>query len=417
LEQPPDEQWHYERDGRYVGPLDRAALSELIRQKVIGPNTLVCRGGGDWIPAKKSDLFDFKISQKSPWIGILAMPFVVILLANIAVFVLMALSGVSIVNPAPKTLLLWGADYGPKTTSGEWWRLLTSTFVHIGLVHVVFNMFVYIRVAPIIQAMLGRAGFTTIYFVSGIAGSLTSLIWNPYVVSAGASGAIFGLYGALLGYALVQHGKLKSALVVNLAGYAVVFIAYNVIYGMVREGTDMAAHFGGLGAGFISGMCLSFGNREEGSQHQWRRSLVVAGVSAALMIAVALRIPHTVDLQATLAQFGKVEDSALTKFNAAIGNFKTGKLKPNDFANLVEKDVLPDWNAEYTLIRQIKGLPARQDRIVTTIAKYMELRRDGWSEMIEGARQNLPGKIQGALKKEKEADKVVQEMGKLAKPQ
>src|SRR5262249_23598709 len=161
--------------------------------------------------------------------------------------------------------------------------LLTSTFVHIGIVHLVFNMFVLFRIGPMIQALLGRPGFTTVYFVSGIAGSLASLTWNPYLVSAGASGAIFGLYGALLGFALVQHGKLKSAAIMSLAGYAVVFVAYNVVYGLMHQGTDMAAHFGGLGAGFICGLCLCFGDIKKTPQKRFGRNLAVAGTSAALM--------------------------------------------------------------------------------------------------------------------------------------
>jgi rhomboid protease GluP len=401
-----------------MGPIDRTALSELIRQNVIRPDTLVCRGGGEWIPAKKSEFSGlFDTSQKSPWIGFVISPFVLILLANIVVFLIMAIAGVSIFEPASGSLLLWGADFGPKTTNGEWWRLLTSTFVHIGLLHLVFNMFVFFRIGPIMQALLGRAGFTTVYFVSGIAGSLASLIWNPYFVSAGASGAIFGLYGALLGFAVVQHGKLQSKLVVNLAGYAVVFVGYNVIYGLARQGTDMAAHLGGLGAGFIVGLCLCFGNNQELTAKRLGRNLAVASVSAVLMFAVALKIPRTVDLQAKLQEFGDVESHTLAKFNTAIGNLRTGKLKANEFANVIENDVLPDWNAEYASISHLKGLPQRQDRLVSLVVRYMELRRDGWSDYAQAARQNQESKIQDALKKQHEAEQVVQEMRKLAESQ
>jgi rhomboid protease GluP len=104
------------------------------------------------------------------------------------------------------SLIAWGANYGPDTiTNGQWWRLLTSMFLHIGIVHLAFNMIVLLQIGPFVERLVGNVGFLIVYFVSGFAGNVTSLVWNPYTVSAGASGAIFGLYGLLLGFLLMSR--------------------------------------------------------------------------------------------------------------------------------------------------------------------------------------------------------------------
>ena len=123
-----------------------------------------------------------------------------VLAVNVLVFVIMAASGVSPMEPTVDGLIHWGANFGPLTTGGQWWRLLTSMFVHIRLFHIGMNMFVLWDIGRFMERLLGRGGFLVMYLFAGLAGSLASLAWNPFVVSAGASGAIFGLYGGLFAY-------------------------------------------------------------------------------------------------------------------------------------------------------------------------------------------------------------------------
>lgn len=420
MAQTADEQWHYERDGRCFGPLDKAALTGLIQQGVIRPDSLVCLGQGDWIPANKSELSShFTRSQRTRtnWAPIAASPFVVILLLNIVVFLVMVATGAGLLEPKVSVLLKWGANFGPKTTSGEWWRLLTSTFIHIGLLHIVFNMFVFLQIGLIMQSLMGRAAFTIAYFVSGLAGSLASLIWNPYVVSAGASGAIFGLYGALLGFAIVQRGKLPSKVIPNLVGYAVLFIGYNVVYGLARPGTDMAAHAGGLIGGFVCSLGLCAARPGESRKGRLVRNAAVSVVSAIVIVVVAMRLPRTIDLQAEIKQLEVVEARAVAKYNGALTNLRAGKMKAADFASQVESDILPDWIAERDAMSRLKGLPQQQAHVVTALVNYMELRRQAWSEFAEGASKNQKDKLQDAAKKQREAEDVLKEIGMLRKSQ
>jgi membrane associated rhomboid family serine protease len=417
LEQNSDEQWHYERDGRSVGPLDRTTLQELITQKVIGPDTLVCRGEDSWIPAARSE-FAYLLPKRKVNRGgssLLTSPFALILAINVLVFIVMVARGVGPVEPKVSSLLDWGANFGPKTTNGEWWRLLTSTFIHIGLLHLVFNMFVLIQIGPLMQALMGRTEFTIAYFISGFAGSLASLIWHPDVVSAGASGAIFGLYGALLGFALVQRGKLPWHALSGLVVSAILFIGYNVVYGLTNPETDMAAHAGGLVGGFVCSLGLCASLPGFASAGRAIRNVAVTAVAAILLVLVAGQIPHAFDIQAELKQFSDVEHRTVKKLNAANTDLRSGKIKGGDFAKRVNEDVLPEWTAEQDRMNSFRGLTEQQRQVVSLLIKYMGLRREGWSEYAQGARDNQAARFIDAALMQRDADKVLKEIEDLLK--
>ena len=338
----------------------------------------------------------------------------VILAINVAVFIAMALSGAGLFDPTPDSLLRWGANFGPRTTNGEWWRLATSMFLHIGLMHIAFNMVVLLQIGPLMERILGNAGFTVAYLVSGLGGALASVAWNPYVVSAGASGAIFGLYGALLGFLALRPKAVPQEVLSGLVKGALAFIGYNVVYGFIRAGTDMAAHAGGLATGFLCGMALSLPLTIDDRPRRSGRNALLAVSAALLLSLVALKLPHSVDLQARLREFGAVEKSTLASYNQALQQFVGGKLKAPDFAALVEKTLLPDWNAQGESLSKLRGLPDRQTRLVALLVKYIGLRGDGWAMLAAGLREDRQDKIKQAMDKQKEASTVVTEISQFS---
>jgi membrane associated rhomboid family serine protease/predicted negative regulator of RcsB-dependent stress response len=180
----------------------------------------------------------------------------IILALNVLIFVMMVLSGVSLINPEIEHLLNWGANFGPFTLNQEWWRLLTSVFVHIGVLHLVFNMQCLWNLGSLAERMFGNGAFLMLYLVSGLGGSIASLWWNPRVVGAGASGAIFGVAGGLVVF--LYQGKLSIPPMVikkNLQSI-LVFVGYNLMYGFAKSGIDNAAHLGGLVTGLVTGALL-----------------------------------------------------------------------------------------------------------------------------------------------------------------
>src|SRR5947199_787019 len=116
--------------------------------------------------------------------------------ANVAVYLAVAI-GSGTVAEFPGKSLLFGANYGPFTLSGQWWRLVTYMFLHQGIWHIVFNMWCLWDLGQLCESLYGSWTYVTIFLLTGIAAGLASVAWNPGVFSVGASGAIFGLAGAL----------------------------------------------------------------------------------------------------------------------------------------------------------------------------------------------------------------------------
>jgi len=177
--------------------------------------------------------------------------------ANVLVFLAMVASGISFTQPTPLDVFNWGGDFGPATLGAhQYWRLLTSCFLHFGIIHIGFNMYVLYQIGPFIQMAFGRARYLVIYFLAGLGGSIVSVWMHPMSVGAGASGAIFGLYGAVFGFLLINRRTLNPAVTKSIAKSAGIFVLYNIVYGTISRTTDLSAHFGGLVTGFLVGMLL-----------------------------------------------------------------------------------------------------------------------------------------------------------------
>ena len=175
---------------------------------------------------------------------------------NVAYFVTMLLMGASVWSPEAPYLLELGANFGPLTVTGQWWRLVTSMFVHIGLIHLLFNMWCLWSLGNLAERMFGNWTYVAIYLLSGVGGSLASLFWNPGIISAGASGAIFGMAGALVAFLYLGHIHVPRPVVRELLTSVLIFVGFNLFFGAVQEGIDNAGHLGGLVSGLVLGAVL-----------------------------------------------------------------------------------------------------------------------------------------------------------------
>jgi len=178
-----------------------------------------------------------------------------IMAANILVYVAMGFSGVSWSEPSILDSVKWGADFGPLTLSSDGWRLFTSTFVHFGIIHIALNMWCLWNLGTTLEPFMGRKVFGVMYVASGLAASLVSTAWDPWRVSAGASGAIFGVAGALVSYFALKKTPLDRALVNRNLKSLGIFIFYNLLYGASGR-VDNSAHIGGLMAGLLLGAAI-----------------------------------------------------------------------------------------------------------------------------------------------------------------
>jgi rhomboid protease GluP len=171
--------------------------------------------------------------------------------SNVVVFVLMVISGANVFSPDVKTLVDWGANYPPYTFGGEPWRLFTSTFLHIGIIHLILNMIAIFQIGVYLENLIGRWRFLTFYLLSGVIASAVSAWWHTDpVVSAGASGAAFGIVGFFL--ALLTTRLLNSQFRQEFLSSMLLFVGYNLVYGL-QGGVDNSAHIGGLISGLVFG--------------------------------------------------------------------------------------------------------------------------------------------------------------------
>lgn len=179
---------------------------------------------------------------------------IILVIVNIVVFFGLSFGGIT---EDAVYMLEHGAMYVPYIMEqGEYYRLFTSIFLHFGFSHLLNNMVTLVIMGRYLEPLVGKVRFLLIYLLSGLGGNLLSgfveYMTEDYAVSAGASGAIFGLTGALLGLTLIYHGRVG-----RLTSRDVLLIAVLSLYqGFVSQGVDNLAHIGGLLAGFVLTLLL-----------------------------------------------------------------------------------------------------------------------------------------------------------------
>jgi membrane associated rhomboid family serine protease len=211
---------------------------------------------------------------------------------NVLVFLMMVTHGVSFTSPNIYQLVQWGADYGPYTFGHQqMWRLLTSNYLHIGIVHLLVNMWCLWGLGRLAEVFYGSADFALAYVLSGVSGSILSIMLKPLGVSAGASGAIFGIAGLML--TTLKWGNVplppenKNAIYKGVLQFA----GINLFFGAVAPGVDNLAHMGGFVSGLLVGAVMGKHLDESPESTAYRRK---AWLWFALLLVVVLYVlAHT----------------------------------------------------------------------------------------------------------------------------
>ena len=188
-------------------------------------------------------------------------PFTMIFIGiNVGVFVLMSLAGgFAMTSVDPQVLLGFGAKQNNLIAEQhEYWRLITSIFIHIGVIHLLLNNYALWIIGQEIERIYGSARFVVLYLATGIVGSLGSYFFNPQATSAGASGAIFGLFGVMAAFAFRYRKEIPEFLSRDIKRRVIPVIFINLVFGFSVRIVDNAAHIGGLLAGIALAMVVPY---------------------------------------------------------------------------------------------------------------------------------------------------------------
>lgn len=314
------------------------------------------------------DNFDAQLARlprsRSPWTSVTGL----IVIANVLVFVAMGLAGAGWLTVADMMpYMRYGANHAELTTDGEWWRLVASMFLHYGIMHLLLNMWALFEAGQILERLLGRSLYTFVYFGSGISGSLLSLVWHGTkgAWSAGASGAVFGVYGSLVGYMLREKHALPKSVWQPGMKSALSFAGYNLVIGTMLPGIDNSAHVGGFVGGFALGWLVALPLDRDIRRRLVPTRLGLGAVALAVAVGLgALAAPHydyrrseEIAWSAAFHASDQREADSIAAFNEALQAYRAGQPNPT-LVRLLTHDLIPFNDA---WIQSLATLPLSPD--------------------------------------------------------
>lgn len=306
----------------------------------------------------------------------------ILIFLNILVFVAMAIDGTSIVSPESEDLLKWGANDRTLTLDGQFWRLFSCIFVHIGIMHLILNLYALIFIGSILEPIIGKYKFIIGYLISGFIASTASLWWHTAAISAGASGAIFGLFGIFL--ALLTTNYLNKSTRKSMLIYIFIYVGLNLMNGL-EDGIDGAAHIGGLVSGFIFGYAFYYGliNKESKAINQWILG-VITFLGIACSFLVLQKIPNPIekykDVYGDEITYSDIYEIKMKEFelneSLALEIKNQSELSKESMLNYIDNHTLYYWTENLKIVKEIEkfSLPKETLERNDLIKKYVLLR-------------------------------------------
>lgn len=235
-------------------------------------------------------------------------------------FLASALLGVHPLKPTAQQLLAVGGGFGPLLAEGQWWRLLSATVLHAGLMHLAFNLWALWNGGQFAERVFGNAGFLALYVLSGLGSSLLSATVKPVAVSVGASGAIFGIFGALFAFVLLHRGVFPPEFLREQRNSLLGFVGYNVLFGFMVPNIDLSGHVGGFLTGMAAGAVLQRDLLHPKARRVRRAvgTAALAGVLALAAVGTLWRIEAVSEVRAQRAADRAVQQLEAQAFDDAI---------------------------------------------------------------------------------------------------
>jgi membrane associated rhomboid family serine protease len=313
-----------------------------------------------------------------------------IIVANVGVFSAMAMQFNVVNGFNPIQLAVWGGNSITFDLSSQWWRLIAYQFLHINLIHLAVNMWVMWSVGRLTERFYGSFVLLLLYLASGLIAGLASIAWNPYIVSVGASGSIFGIISALTVFLI----RTRSKVPISVAWYLVptlLFVGVNLYLGLSQSLVDNAGHFGGIVAGLGLGLVVVPPRNSRG------RTPAARGLAVALLVAVMALPPlwyvgafhHRKTVFEEFAEthgwyVSRETPNLLLWANLAL-RASSGSISNHEIEWHFRKDILPFWvDADARLRREVAARKGGENPYLPLVADFAAIRLK-WARAVISA--------------------------------
>jgi membrane associated rhomboid family serine protease len=315
-------------------------------------------------------------------------PFVVvtptILALNIAIFICMCFGTGVLSDPA--TLIAWGGSVGPRTTNGEWWRLVTSLFVHTGVLRLLANVFGLVSVGFMLERLVGPVAFAVTYVAAGVMAGIAELSAHQIAVNSGASGAIFGVYGllaasAMWGFYRRSPTTIPLPALKGLVPGAFVFLTVDVLtHGLHSDGRLV-----GMAAGFVAGAILATALTDR--KPAMRRVWATVGATAGIVILLGAPLRGLDDASSDVAAVIAVEGRTAHEYDAELERSNDGRSTMRERIVLIDQ-IRPQLQALRARLESFDKVPREQQQLVASAIEFLKTRDESWRLRKEALRKS-----------------------------
>ena len=326
----------------------------------------------------------------------------------------------------PETLIAWGANFGPRTTNGEWCRLLTSTFVHTGFLRMAVEAAVLIQLGMLLERLAGRSTLAVVFAAAGTLAALVNISAYPMGITTGASGAIFGLYGLLLA-SMIRSVHARRTAVIPQPSYdgddelkddgqeggqeleaveeaaeeppSILVVPITALLWLVpgtvlfvlsvwlNDGFAFKADMAGFGVGILAGLVLAGGIAHQ--PPDLRRVLATAGVTSVALVACALPFRGIADIRPEISRIIALEGRTAGVYETALARVNKGAMTPDALAQLIDRSIVPELEAADAHLMAIRGVPPEHRALVADADEYLRLRSASWRLHAESWRNKV----------------------------
>lgn len=322
---------------------------------------------------------------------------------------------------AVEDLRLWGGNFAPAISEGELWRVFTAMFLHAGIIHLGMNMWVLMAIGPLLERLFGVTTFLLLYVLAGLAGNVFGMLWHPLAVGVGASGAIFGLYGALMGFLFIRRNVIPAEVLRTLMQNGLYFLGINLVLGFSIPGVDVAAHLFGAAGGLIGGIIASCFTSQHAQLGWWMRNATLASLCVAALAAAPLLVPASTGALSqyldAVQYWGQQEDVVLERYNSVIEESQQKEMSSREFASKLELEVLNPWSELRQRFPPLGELPpsVKSAPLAPKVYAYLEAMEESFKLLIRANRTDDEHLGERAAKKLEEAQSLADQMRQLNK--